>query len=628
MLLTVIIPAYNSESYLTELLNVLKPQLTKEVEVIIIDDGSKTPVKAPKWAKLIRQENKGASSARNAGLDIASGEYIAFIDADDLIADNYISTILNKIKTEQFDYCYMSWKTLPGGWQQTVQLKDINSEFPAFNLCVWNRIYKKDLIGAVRFNTKKLIAEDAEFIRKVQKPKAKKSVITDFMYFYRSGAEDSLTKRFANGQVDTKRIVYYFDKVTKDMKNLIKEFREADKEAEVILMTNQNDIPELSKYSMVIKPQAMKGTELRGERTSLFQKIDLPIKTQVVIYTSKTFAIGGIETWIYNFCYQMHKYYDITVLYDAIDTTQLERLLCIVPCLDRRTVKNIVCDTLIINRISDKEPKEVTYNRKIQMVHACKMVDTWEVPTDNDCTVCVSDAVSSSYDKLNNPNTIHNLTISDDIDKPLLLVSATRTSTFEKGSERMRDFAKLLDENGIQYLWLIFSDKTQTSTDKIIYMKPTLNIKRYIKMADYLVQLSDQEGFCYSIVEALELGTPVITTPIDVLSEIGFKDTENGYIVPFNISDDKSIKRILNVPNFTFKHDNKSIVNQWRKILGNTKPTKSYAPQEPVEVFITKTYSDTVLHTLIKTGQTITVPESRAKQLEAAGVGIIRGGNK
>ena len=176
MTLSIIIPCYNAEPYIFELLDCLKPQITQDVEVIVIDDGSKKPldVSAYPFVRFLRGENKGASAARNAGLELAIGEYIAFIDADDLVSDKYIQTILNKAKTEKFDYCYLSWKAF-GGWDADVKLNSITDKFREFNLCVWNRVYKRSMIGNVRFNENKLIAEDAQFIRDVDKKKKKKA---------------------------------------------------------------------------------------------------------------------------------------------------------------------------------------------------------------------------------------------------------------------------------------------------------------------------------------------------------------------------------------------------------------------------------------------------------------------
>ena len=295
MILSIIIPCYNAEPYINELLDKLAPQMTSEVEVIVVDDGSKKPFETD-WNFVVvkRQDNQGASAARNAGLDMATGEYIAFIDADDLVSDNYIKTILNKAKTEKFDYCYLSWKAF-GGWDADVKLNSMTDKFPEFNLCVWNRVYKRSMIGNVRFNENKLIAEDAQFIRDVNETGRKKAFISDYMYFYRSNAEDSLTKRAGAGLIPVKRIVYYYPQVTEDMNFLIDEFREADKDGEVILLTDNNQIPELSDYAMILTPRPMNGTELRGQPTPLFHKIEAPIKTQVCIYVAAMHLLEGLK---------------------------------------------------------------------------------------------------------------------------------------------------------------------------------------------------------------------------------------------------------------------------------------------------------------------------------------------
>ena len=85
--LSIVIPAYNAEKYLGELITCLQNQMPtdKSVEVIIVDDGSREPVQyAANWLTVIRQQNQGSGGARNTGIDKAKGDYISFIDADDL----------------------------------------------------------------------------------------------------------------------------------------------------------------------------------------------------------------------------------------------------------------------------------------------------------------------------------------------------------------------------------------------------------------------------------------------------------------------------------------------------------------------------------------------------------------
>jgi glycosyltransferase involved in cell wall biosynthesis len=89
--LSIIIPYYNTLSYTNELLKVLDPQITDDVECVLIDDGSTVPFKSEyDWLTVIRKENGGPATARNAGINNSSGEYIAFIDSDDLVAEYYV----------------------------------------------------------------------------------------------------------------------------------------------------------------------------------------------------------------------------------------------------------------------------------------------------------------------------------------------------------------------------------------------------------------------------------------------------------------------------------------------------------------------------------------------------------
>lgn len=623
MILSIIIPCYNAEPYINELLDKLAPQMTSEVEVIVIDDGSKKPFETD-WNFVVvkRQDNQGASAARNAGLDMATGEYIAFIDADDLVSDNYIQTILNKAKTDKFDYCYLSWKAF-GGWNADVKLNSITDKFPEFNLCVWNRVYKRSMIGNVRFNENKLIAEDAQFIRDVDETGRKKAFISDYMYFYRSNSEDSLTKRAGAGLIPVKRIVYYYPQVTGNMTFLIDEFREADKDGEVILLTDNNQIPELSDYAMILTPRPMNGTELRGQSTPLFHKIETPIKTQVCIYVAAMHAIGGIETWTYNFCKTMHKYYDITVVYDAqMHESQYLRLLPYADVVRNQTEKATYCDTAINCRFVLPLPKNIQCKQKIQLVHTCWLKEqTYPADNDADKTIYVSETAGKSFG-VQEPQVIHNLTVPQEPAKMLILVSACRL-TYEKGGQRMLDFGWMLENIGIPYVWFVFTDGfLQAPPPGMIFKKPTLDIAPYIKAADFLVALSDQESYGYSIVEAWEMGTPTITTPLSVLPELGFVEGKQGFTVPFDVQKAENLENKLftEYRPFKWRNPNREIVKQWREVLGDTKPTRKYKPQRGLRwVRTLLDFKDIQQNRDVKAGEVYQVPFKRAEEGQKQG---------
>lgn len=184
--LSIIIPTYNRNEYIVKLLDKLHSQTQNNVEVIVVDDHSDTPLEKS-WFKYIYLEKNsgGASIPRNIGLDNAKGKYIVFIDADDLVSDDYIQTILDKTK-EEWDYCYISWK---GKTNQII----IREEPPKWNCCVWNCIYKRDLIGNERFKPELKMAEDYDFNNRVRK--GKRANITKIIYFYNEDTPNSLTKQ-------------------------------------------------------------------------------------------------------------------------------------------------------------------------------------------------------------------------------------------------------------------------------------------------------------------------------------------------------------------------------------------------------------------------------------------------
>jgi len=185
--LSIISPYYDCLEYTKKLAEVLEPQLNNEVEWLIIDDGCNEKELDNFKAKVIHLDTNsgGASVPRNIGLDIAQGKYIAFIDADDTIKSNYIELILNKINTEDFDYCYFSWENP----RNQIIIED---EPPEWNVCVWNCIYKRTLIGDERFNPELIIAEDYDFNIRVKK--GKKANIKDVLYFYNDNP-NSLMRR-------------------------------------------------------------------------------------------------------------------------------------------------------------------------------------------------------------------------------------------------------------------------------------------------------------------------------------------------------------------------------------------------------------------------------------------------
>ena len=186
--LSIIIPYYKTYEETTKLLDILVPQL-KESEIILIDDGCHEE-RLDKYSDNINiihlEENGGLSHARNVGIKEAKGEYIVFVDSDDLVANDYIETLLDKIKTSEFDYCYFSWKALNSNLRVI-----INDEPPTWNWAVWNAIYKKDYVELFDENIR--IYEDVPGQQKMRPKNGKKEIINKILYYYNDGRPGSLT---------------------------------------------------------------------------------------------------------------------------------------------------------------------------------------------------------------------------------------------------------------------------------------------------------------------------------------------------------------------------------------------------------------------------------------------------
>lgn len=164
-LLTVIVPVYKVEKYLRRCLDSIVNQTYKNLEIILVDDGSpdNCPAICDEYAKkdsrikVIHQKNKGLSGARNAGLDVATGDYIAFVDSDDwLELDAYEVTIqkMNKEKLDLVAFGYIS--ECLNGSKFVEAIGDIDEFIDGIMCdkeycCVWRFMYRNKIFDDLRF---------------------------------------------------------------------------------------------------------------------------------------------------------------------------------------------------------------------------------------------------------------------------------------------------------------------------------------------------------------------------------------------------------------------------------------------------------------------------------------------
>lgn len=616
MKLSIIIPYYNTKEYTDELLNVLESQLTDDVEVLVVDDGSDKPYSAQNdRIKVLRIKHSGQSKARNTGLNRTSGDYIQFIDSDDIVSDDFIQRILEKIE-EDPDIIEFSWRSLNcNGASFNYRVREGER---LTNPSACTRTFKRSYIGKVRFTEKKDATEDEDFSRRLgylYKP-VKVSTISDYLYFYRTDAEGSNTKRYKNGLCRTKRIVYYYERVTKDRKDILDAIKKDDEENEVILMTYENEIPALKRWCQILRPCSIWTHYQKGEVFRGCSIIRVPEKYKIVLFINFLNIIGGIESFIYHFG---GIFQDVTLLVGKVNERQRKRLEEHVNVVDYDPRATYYCDTLIILRILDSMPTNIFADRTIRTCHGCRTNPAWNIPQDSDFIVNVSEVSKESFgEQAKGGIVIHN-PIEKSEKKALILVSATRIPAVDKGKNevRMRMLAEMLNNADIPFVWFNFSDGViPNAPEGMVNMGIREDIQPYIKRADYLVQLSDSEAWSYSMLEALINKTPVICCPFGSAEEMGIKDGVNGYVVPFDMGFD--VHKLLNVPSVSFDYDHEGIKKAWVKVLTAKKKNKG------IKVRIIQTYFDTLLNRKVSAGENLYMTRERANTIIHAGFGEIR----
>lgn len=334
-----------------------------------------------------------------------------------------------------------------------------------------------------------------------------------------------------------------------------------------------------------------------------------------VFYMNALGEIGGIETYIWEIA-KKYKTWDITCIYKEAHPKQISRLRKLIRCV--KFTDKFDCEVLFIAHNSIRpedllidpiktEVNNIAHCNYIEnklCVNGSKYIDNYYAVSKESAkayeTLLKKNGIDKEVKVLYNPITIN------DTPKLLKLISATRLS-HEKGKDRMIKLAEELNNKKIPFMWLVFTNGDIPNIPNMVKMETRLDIREYIKEADYLVQLSDTEGCPYSILESLSLGTPVITTPIESLKEIGVNE-ENSYTLPFDMSY-IPIDDIYNkIPTFTYKPPK----DEYDKILIHKQ--NNYKNDGLIEVKALMPYEDIELG-YIPGGKVFEVDRLRANEL-------------
>ena len=182
-LISIIVPTYNVEKYIRTCIESILAQTYRNIEVIIVNDGSTDQslavisdlICSHHNIKVINQKNQGLSVARNTGIDAATGKYIAFVDADDKIKPDFVSSLYQIADKAGADIVRGSFRdfngNIPKGWVPDFNVPTnygtiVLDQFLSSNISfvVWSSIYRLDFINSnhIRF-TPGILFEDADF---------------------------------------------------------------------------------------------------------------------------------------------------------------------------------------------------------------------------------------------------------------------------------------------------------------------------------------------------------------------------------------------------------------------------------------------------------------------------------
>ncbi len=215
-LVSIVIPMYNCESYIRNCLDSLLDQTYSNIEIIVVDGKSsdasfqivKNYSQKNKKIRLFSKANIGVSEARNIGLEMATGEYIMFVDADDYVKNDYVTTLVEALEENNADIISSGYlekenentiqvshkkreiQGIEEYYQFLIYLKELK-EHTTDVASVWGKLFKKDILENIEFEPF-VFSEDALFVFSLMNKNAKLTVIDYCGYVY-VRRKDSLT---------------------------------------------------------------------------------------------------------------------------------------------------------------------------------------------------------------------------------------------------------------------------------------------------------------------------------------------------------------------------------------------------------------------------------------------------
>lgn len=249
--ISIIIPTYNSKNYLIRCIDSLLLQTYKNIEIIVVDDGStdgtEEVIKKNYVNKImyIKQLNSGVSSARNKGIELATGDYIFFVDADDTIDENVLVDLVSNLRDETLigiNHCICTKsKKNKNIYPQSIYLKNefiedaLNGKILGV---VWGYLFDSSIVKKIKFDTNTSYLEDMIFIIEYLNASKIKNVSyinnNNFYNYYLN--ENSVTSSSKNIVEKCKDFIYSLEIVNEITNN---EYEELIENKKIILLEKE-----------------------------------------------------------------------------------------------------------------------------------------------------------------------------------------------------------------------------------------------------------------------------------------------------------------------------------------------------------------------------------------------------
>lgn len=315
MLVTVIVPVYQVEEYLDRCIQSILDQTYKKLEILLIDDGSKdrsgiicdTYAEKDARIRVFHKMNGGLSDARNYGIDRAKGEYLAFVDSDDYIAEDFIETLLEsavrneselvicryaEVHGEELPVCHDACERIVSQEEAFEHICSNNDQHILYTVS-WNKLYRRTLFDNVRYPRGK-IHEDEGTTYKLLAQAQTIILVDKIMYGYFMSPNSIMRREFHQGRLD---ILHFQIEKIRFLK---------DRDQKELEMKARKQFGETLIYHYYCTRRFLKNSEeIQKELLYLFQTECLKRKDNFLLWVQMNFCFFYYCTDVYYFLFSL-----------------------------------------------------------------------------------------------------------------------------------------------------------------------------------------------------------------------------------------------------------------------------------------------------------------------------------